>query len=172
MLCTQSSCRTKLWYTLWYTLWHYSALHDIFLYGDKVDLHILARESFVMYFFISCCIYLAGQSIRWYITWSLAKGIRSWFRGLPPPYCCIPIYTYGLWVASWVRQGLNDFPWISFIQMKELDQCKYIPFISHINACDFQVIALDVDLPVKQAFHIMHEQVSLIMIPCVPNLFS
>lgn len=32
---------------------------------------------------------------------------------------------------------------------------------SHLYTCHLQVIALDVDLPVKQSFHILHDQVIL-----------
>lgn len=44
--------------------------------------------------------------------------------------------------------------------LSNVDHCDLVHYVPNFKTSSLQVVALDVDLPVKQAFHILHEQVS------------
>lgn len=93
--------------------------------------------------------------------WTLDRGrawcIRGWSAVLPSPHICILVHTYCLWVAPRVGQGL-DAPSSTFVWYSCFLLLVWSPHRSRIM---LQVVALDIDLPVKQAFHILHEQACL-----------
>ena len=98
----------------------------------------------------------------------VTKNIRYWCTDIPSVYFCISIFTHRLWITSRVRQGLKVLPlpfiltlWFAYIT-SNLQTSNMNHKITNSDSDSWpQVVALDVDLPVKQAFHILHEQVAI-----------
>lgn len=54
---------------------------------------------------------------------------------------------------------------LTIYPLSNVDHRELVIFVPNLKTISLQVVALDVDLPVKQAFHILHEQVSTLFSP-------
>lgn len=109
-------------------------------------------------------IYNAGPCYRWNFDWGGAKVIRGWHTGLSSPCFWFLVIAHSIWATPRVRQGLDSLLWmvlfVTYFIFKSNDQWNSST-VWNLIISSVQVVALDVDLPVKQAFHILHEQVSI-----------